>query len=256
MMGRTHVVNGLAAAHVLLTSYTLYINRNEPTVTLDPDTGEVVGDGGLSIFGFVFGVGVPLYDYIFIVLTALLFGLLLFGIGGLGSSVGYVGGIGLMFGVMFFVAESSQTMMLTGMTFAFMIGLLLPDIDAETSTLGRYVKFISRAIPHRTITHTIWAVLLLAGATWYFESPLLLALTLGYFLHILQDTFSKQGIAWFYPIIGRYDTYASGATMKRGRKGNFAYSAGGSGELIIMVISITAHVVTVGVVVYRLVFMV
>lgn len=106
------------------------------------------------------------------------------------------------------------------------IGSILPDIDSETSYLGRYFPF-SKYIPHRTITHTIWAILCLMGIGYFVSSPYYNMMVFGYFWHILEDTFSKQGIAWFNPFSG-YVTYGSGAVMKRGRKPKFFYYRTGS----------------------------
>src|SRR5690554_7007684 len=83
---------------------------------------------------------------------------------------------------------------------ALLFGVLLPYIDSETSTLGRYVKPIARVIPHRTFTHTLWAVLVLGILSVFVDNGYLYMLTLGYTLHIVEDTFSRQGICWLYPL--------------------------------------------------------
>lgn len=109
-----------------------------------------------------------------------------------------------------------------------LLGSLLPDIDTPTSTLGRFVPFIGAIIPHRTITHTIWIVLVMGIAIFIFGgNAYFIALWIGYILHIIEDTFSRQGIAWFYPIDG-YRTYGSGAVVKRGRDPKFFYYRTGS----------------------------
>lgn len=110
---------------------------------------------------------------------------------------------------------------------AFTFGSLFPDIDEERSTLGRYVPLISRNIPHRTITHTVWLLVPLLVLGWYLQNPFVLAFAIGAVLHVVEDSFSKQGICWFYPLIGKYDSYGGGAVKKRGRKTNFAYATGG-----------------------------
>lgn len=109
-----------------------------------------------------------------------------------------------------------------------LFGALLPDIDTSTSTLGRYVPFVGAIIPHRTITHTIWAVLALGIPIFALgRSSYLVAMWIGYVLHIVEDTFSRQGIAWFYPI-DNYRTYGSGAVVKKGRNPKFFYYRTGS----------------------------
>lgn len=124
----------------------------------------------------------------------------------------------------------------------FMIGALAPDIDTESSELGRYVKPISTRLTHRTVTHTIWIVLLLAVASWFFHSSYLFAFTFGYTLHIIEDTFSRQGICWFYPILGSYDRFSGGAAIKHGRKPLFFYyRTGKASEQIVFYAALAVH---------------
>lgn len=92
----------------------------------------------------------------------------------------------------------------------YVLGTLLPDIDSKGSTLGR---FIYLPVRHRTLTHTIWVVLLLGLLSW--KLPLFWWLTFGYFAHIFWDSLSAGGIAWTWPI-GRYIYYPNGASVKKG----------------------------------------
>ncbi len=95
---------------------------------------------------------------------------------------------------------------------AITIGLssLLPDIDTEASRIGRLVPFISRRIEkrfgHRTLTHSLLFVLLLAAVL----SPLLflsldlnldlyLCFIIGYASHPFLDTMTINGVRLFYP---------------------------------------------------------
>lgn len=119
---------------------------------------------------------------------------------------------------------------------AFLLGTLFPDIDSEQSTLGRYVPFIAHIIPHRTVTHTLWFVLLFAGLTWFTGSAYVFMFTLGIVFHIVEDTFSKQSIAWLFPFT-TYDTFGNGGAIKRGWKVPHRYSVGGSFETSVFHIS-------------------
>lgn len=96
-----------------------------------------------------------------------------------------------------------------------LLGSLLPDIDSKKSKLGRFVPFVEDLLGHRTITHTIWVVLLLfIGA--YFSGSLFIWMTaFGYFFHVVQDSFSKQGVAWLYPLGEGYRSYGY-AKVKQG----------------------------------------
>lgn len=91
---------------------------------------------------------------------------------------------------------------LAGATF----GAQLPDIDHHKSAIGKTMPLLSRFIRlfgHRSITHTIWAVLLLAIGTYFIPYPwiqtLCIGITVGYFCHIWQDSFSPMGVYWFAP---------------------------------------------------------
>lgn len=90
-------------------------------------------------------------------------------------------------------------------------GLVLPDVDSKTSTLGRYVPFIEETVGHRTIFHSIFVVLALA-ITSFMTSGLLqivfALLAMTYYFHLLEDAFSLQGINWVViPIKRRWAKY-------------------------------------------------
>lgn len=79
-------------------------------------------------------------------------------------------------------------------------GALLPDVDSKSSILGRYVPWIQDAIGHRTLTHTVWVLIPLFFAAYWFGHVVLWMIAIGYWLHIVQDSFSVQGINWFWPL--------------------------------------------------------
>lgn len=101
------------------------------------------------------------------------------------------------------------------------LGALLPDIDHSASLLGRRVRFVSRLLHHRTLTHSLvgaglalafcllmgvlcWIGLSIAGVlitavmVWEFVG-LLCVLTLGCLLHQVEDSCTIQGVPWFWP---------------------------------------------------------
>lgn len=90
------------------------------------------------------------------------------------------------------------------------LGLLLPDIDNPNNLAGRYFYL---PVGHRTITHTLYAVLLFLVPGLFLKSLLFLAA--GYFLHLLMDSASRCGVAWLHPYTG-YHIYPSGAKFKKG----------------------------------------
>ncbi|WP_078598658.1 metal-dependent hydrolase [Evansella clarkii] len=233
MLGRTHAVGSLALAHAALIGYTAYANRNDVAVE---------GGNYLEVFGLSIGEPLSFTEYGLMVGVVSCFILILFNIGSgrlrLLQLVTMIGGMGTLY----LVAEGTYPLTITLMLLFFALGTILPDIDSETSTLGRYVTPISRAIPHRTITHTIWIVLLAAGVAWYTESVYLLALALGYTLHIVEDSFSKQGIRWFYPV--------PKWRRKRGSYRSFVYETGGFGENVVFQAAVVLHVVCAGYIIW------
>lgn len=95
------------------------------------------------------------------------------------------------------------------------IGGLLPDIDSESSLLGRHVHL---PVGHRTITHSIWPVVLLFVFSWVTDgilAGLFTALLFGYLTHLVADALGRAGICWLWPF-QRYITYDSGAYVAPG----------------------------------------
>ena len=111
----------------------------------------------------------------------------------------------------------------------FITGSLLPDIDHKNSTIGKMVHI---PVQHRTWTHTIWVVAVLAVLSVFV--PCFFWLCLGYTLHIFYDSLSKGGICWFYPI-SQYRKWTSGAQVKKNHK-FYLYRTGETSELITTVL--------------------
>lgn len=239
MLGKTHVVGSLAAAHAGLLIYAM----NQPIAELAAADVPIVG-------ATLPASPVSLVTYGLVMTTVLLFVLLLLRVGSWRALTAYSVVGSLVLAGLYFVPSTTDGFQLATIIMAFALGSLLPDIDSEKSTIGRYFGPISKSIPHRTITHTIWAVAFIAGLGWYFDSVHVLVLAAGYALHILQDTFSRQGIAWFYPIFGGYDHFGSGTVMKKGRKPKLAYRTGGTGETTLFYGSLVAHLVCIGLVLW------
>lgn len=102
------------------------------------------------------------------------------------------------------------------------LGSLLPDIDSKTSTLGRHIHL---PFGHRTWTHSIWAVILIALLCWKLPLPGADGLGFGYILHLLLDSVSQMGICWFYPF--KKYVYMEDGVWKRGSGDNKAKCAEG-----------------------------
>lgn len=234
MMGRTHVIGSLALMHVGLIAYTSYENPGGDVQIMlhRPRTT-------LEVFGFQFGVPLSLVEYSLIVMAVSLFILWLLRVGGRRVLAGYFGLVVLCMSVLMLGFDSNYSFQLALILLSFSLGSLLPDIDSEDSTIGKYIKPISRMIPHRTITHTIWAVLAVGVAAWFSQSIYLFALAVGYMVHIAEDSFSEQGIRWFYPI-----------PSMRSKRFRLAYETGGFAETIMFLLAIGAHILCAGFVIW------
>lgn len=73
-----------------------------------------------------------------------------------------------------------------------LLGSTIPDIDLK---LG---------IKHRTITHSILALLMSSLVLAILDMPTGLIWGLNYSIHLLLDSFTKTGVPLFYPYIKNY----------------------------------------------------
>ena len=85
-----------------------------------------------------------------------------------------------------------------------LLGALLPDIDTPRSKVGSNFGIISKLIKavfgHRGVVHTIWGMIVICGLFWLFISRNYgIALTIGFFSHLLIDSMTKKGINFLHP---------------------------------------------------------
>lgn len=115
------------------------------------------------------------------------------------------------------------------------VGSLLPDVDEPKSMLGRVMRQIPGVsglqdkVEHRTWTHSLIALGLVSiiGIFWHAW----LWVSLGYFLHLVADSLSRAGVAWFYPA-QTYIRYDDGAFVLKNH--NFwLYKTGDAAEAVI-----------------------
>lgn len=124
---------------------------------------------------------------------------------------------------------------------ALTLGAIFPDVDEPRSYVGKRAKGIS--IPakllfgHRGAIHSLPGMGIIALVAWIIFSALgwpgilVQYFSLGFFLHLLEDSFSKSGIAWLQPFSKRY--YQSGF-----RK--IYYTTGRASENLVFIISVLA----------------
>lgn len=97
------------------------------------------------------------------------------------------------------------------------VGALAPDLDEENSIASqKWGLFLSKIFQHRGFMHSVfgwlvwswiwlWLFHLAFGMTWrsgpeFFSWMIWFGLTLGYFLHLLEDSFSVAGVRWLNPL--------------------------------------------------------
>ncbi len=99
------------------------------------------------------------------------------------------------------VGFSPQSLVL--MAAGLLLGSVLPDIDSDTSTLGRLFPFISGPLHHRSLTHSLtFAAALLALGQYLpqFWQPFFFWLAAGCLLHIALDMFNPAGVPIIWPL--------------------------------------------------------
>lgn len=68
---------------------------------------------------------------------------------------------------------------------------LLPDVDSQASAIGRLLPFLSRPLEqrfgHRQVTHSLLAVMIVGGGTWFLFGAGWWLLTAAYGSHLLVD---------------------------------------------------------------------
>ena len=72
------------------------------------------------------------------------------------------------------------------------IGSIISDIDHENSIIGKSIPIIPKILKHRGITHSLIFCIVGIIINRYFG--------LGILSHLVLDSFTIQGIRWFYPI--------------------------------------------------------
>lgn len=117
-------------------------------------------------------------------------------------------------------------------------GSQLPDTDNKHSHIHRILRPFSSIVSifgHRGFTHSIGGLLIFALVIYWLYNNLqnelvnfnissqvtftfLLWLVLGCVLHIIEDSFSKAGIIWFFPF-GNFNTITRGGQLIYCRKG-------------------------------------
>jgi membrane-bound metal-dependent hydrolase YbcI (DUF457 family) len=86
-----------------------------------------------------------------------------------------------------------------------LVATMIPDIDIETSKLGRkwYFRPLQFFVQHRGILHSFIFILVVTFILAVFWPTIALGFFLGYSLHVFSDSFTVMGIQPFYPFGGK-----------------------------------------------------
>jgi len=78
---------------------------------------------------------------------------------------------------------------------------ILPDIDTPFSKIGKFKlsRILNFFTKHRGIIHSLIFMMFLSILFLFFVNDIWLAFTLGYFSHLVLDSFTIQGVRLFYP---------------------------------------------------------
>lgn len=109
------------------------------------------------------------------------------------------------------------------------LGALLPDCDSKNSLINKILPLkIYKHLHHRGITHTLLGLLIFClllaslenilhlNSFWQYFNAYLMT---GYLMHLVEDSFSLDGINWFYPLTS-YDQYVWRRYHRLARKVN------------------------------------
>jgi inner membrane protein len=77
---------------------------------------------------------------------------------------------------------------------------LLPDIDVETSRLGKRFKVISFAFTHRGFFHSMLFFVFGYLILYYSNVFYLVEFSIGYLGHVLLDSINYGGVMFFWPL--------------------------------------------------------
>ena len=86
-----------------------------------------------------------------------------------------------------------------GVAGGLLLGSVLPDIDADGSTITRILPKIP--IEHRTITHSILALFAFSSLASLVSVQFGIGIFSGFLSHLFLDSMNPTGVPFFYPFI-------------------------------------------------------
>lgn len=133
----------------------------------------------------------------------------------------------------------SSNELTVGNVVALSVGAIFPDIDHPNSYIGKRMPVTSNGMRklfgHRGIVHSLVGAIALTAVVRFLLLTLHLPsewgtwFLMGFIAHLVEDSFSRYGIAWFQPIYNK--------NIQFGFK-QIYYKTGGTSEWVIFLIAI------------------
>ena len=100
-----------------------------------------------------------------------------------------------------------------------LVATVLPDIDSGFSSWGRHLIFrpLQFFVKHRGIIHSLTTAVIISIALAVFWPIVSLGFFLGYSIHLICDSFTREGIQPFWPLKTKsYGFISSGGRIEDG----------------------------------------
>lgn len=98
-----------------------------------------------------------------------------------------------------------------------LIGTILPDLDTRFSSWGRHLIFrpLQFFVKHRGIIHSLTTAIITSVLLAMFWPVVSLGFFVGYSVHIILDSFTREGVQPFWPLKARsYGFISSGGRIE------------------------------------------
>ena len=100
-----------------------------------------------------------------------------------------------------------------------LIASLIPDVDISTSAIGKYKIFrpLQFFVNHRSFFHCLFFMLFVILFFMSFYPAGAFAFFIGYSSHLLADSFTIEGVRFFYPLNKKFSgSVKTGGTIETG----------------------------------------
>ena len=108
--------------------------------------------------------------------------------------------------IILFVQHVNDKLIFIGMV---LLATVLPDLDSGFSSWGRHLIFrpLQFFVKHRGIIHSFTIGVLISVAIAFFWPVASLGFFIGYSVHLICDSFTKEGIQPFWPLRARSKSF-------------------------------------------------